>query len=197
MLAFYSQYYFWMPNGRILRSRFNVSQALSGDADIEDVSVYGNGTGISWRSEPGDVFTLNSSWSTASPTTGLSPSTSSTSTTERHPVTGVDSTPPRAACDVDEDSDSAWRFGIAPAIEYNWNDRVGIIFGARWFAAGRNTSAPITPAVAAQHGVLIGPAEFSRGLASFVSVAPLRQRHPAAQRARRAPPPVPGRHRSR
>ncbi len=41
-----------------------------------------------------------------------------------------------------------WRFGLAPAIEYNFNSRVGVIVGARWFAAGRNTGASITPVAA-------------------------------------------------
>jgi hypothetical protein len=40
-LALFSQYYFWMPNGRILRSRLNVSYAFSDESDVEDVSVYG------------------------------------------------------------------------------------------------------------------------------------------------------------
>ena len=46
------------------------------------------------------------------------------------------------------DSGSAWRFGLAPAIEYNWTSRVGVIVGARWFAAGRNTGASVTPVAA-------------------------------------------------
>jgi hypothetical protein len=49
---------------------------------------------------------------------------------------------------VEQTFGSAWRFGFAPAIEYNFNSRIGIIAGARWFAAGRNTSATITPVVA-------------------------------------------------
>lgn len=61
-LAFYSQYYFWMPNGRILRSRFNVSHALSDDVDVEAVSVYGTSAGFRGTARPGNVFTINSSW---------------------------------------------------------------------------------------------------------------------------------------
>ncbi len=49
---------------------------------------------------------------------------------------------------IDEDFGSAWRFSVAPAIEYNFTSRVGVIAGARWFAAGRNTSATITPVAA-------------------------------------------------
>ena len=46
------------------------------------------------------------------------------------------------------DSGSAWRFGVAPAIEYNFSSRIGVIVGARWFAAGRNTGASVTPVAA-------------------------------------------------
>ena len=38
--------------------------------------------------------------------------------------------------------------GNTPAIEYNWSSSIGLIVGARWFGAGRNTSATITPAIA-------------------------------------------------
>jgi len=37
---------------------------------------------------------------------------------------------------------------FAPAIEYNWNGHVGVIFGVRLVPRGRNTSATITPATA-------------------------------------------------
>jgi hypothetical protein len=46
------------------------------------------------------------------------------------------------------ESGSAWRLGLAPALEYNFTSRVGVIFGARWFAAGRNTGASVTPVAA-------------------------------------------------
>ena len=62
---------------------------------------------------------------------------------------GVDIDPATGArVNVDEDSGSSWRFGVAPAIEYNWTAGVGLIVGARWFAAGRNTGATLTPAIA-------------------------------------------------
>ena len=38
-LAFYSQTYFWLPNGRILRMRFNATQSVSNNVKVEDVSV--------------------------------------------------------------------------------------------------------------------------------------------------------------
>ena len=143
-LALYSQYYFWMPNGRILRSRFNVSYAFSGDADVEDVSVYGTSAGFRGTAEPGDVVTITSAWEysiTREWVFALDLIYQHDASTQ---LTGTDGNADR----VDEKFASAWRFGVAPAVEYNFTSRVGIIAGARWFAAGRNTSATITPVVA-------------------------------------------------
>jgi hypothetical protein len=38
--------------------------------------------------------------------------------------------------------------GFAPAIEYSWNSKFGVLLGTRVIAAGRNTPATITPAIA-------------------------------------------------
>jgi hypothetical protein len=142
-IALYSQYYFWMPNGRILRTRLNLSQAFSTHADVEGVSVYGTSSGFRGEARPGDVFTLNSSWEYS---------------VTRNWVLALDllyqhddSTHVHGSNDdveIDARSGSAWRFGVAPAVEYNFNSRIGIIVGTRWFAAGKNTSATVTPVMA-------------------------------------------------
>lgn len=107
-VALRSQYYLWMPNGRIMRTRFHVSYA--------DASA--------------DVMTLNSSWEYS---------------ITRNWVFALDFIYQH---DDNPDSGSAWRAGTAPAIEYNWSGSVGVIVGARWFAAGRNTNATVTPMAA-------------------------------------------------
>jgi hypothetical protein len=143
-VAVYSQYYLWMPNGRITRTRFNVSYAFSDDVRVRDVSVYGTEAGFRGVAKPGDVLTINSSWEYS---------------ITRNWVFALDfvyqhddntfllgSVPDSQ--EIREDFGSAWRFGIAPAIEYNWSGRLGLIVGARWFGAGNNTSATVTPAIA-------------------------------------------------
>jgi hypothetical protein len=40
---------------------------------------------------------------------------------------------------------------VAPALEYNWNDRLGIIFGTQVVVAGRNATAMATPVVGLSH----------------------------------------------
>jgi hypothetical protein len=146
-VALYSQYYFWMPNGRILRTRLNVSRAFSSDVDIEGVSVYGTSDGFRGEARPGDVFTLNSSWEYSITRSWVFAFDFLYQHDASTFVSGTDSsegTPER----IDAQSGSAWRFGIAPALEYNFNSRIGIIAGARWFVAGKNTNATITPVMA-------------------------------------------------
>ena len=45
-------------------------------------------------------------------------------------------------------SGSSDAFGFAPAIEYNWSPRFGVLLGTRVILAGHNTTSSITPAVA-------------------------------------------------
>jgi hypothetical protein len=148
-LALYSQYYLWMPNGRIVRTRFNVSYSLSNDGSVTDVSVYGTDAGFRGRVQPGDSFTVNSAWEYSITRNWVFALDLLYQHDDSTRLTGVQIDPGSGtARPVEENFGSAWRFGLAPAIEYNWTSRVGLIVGARWFALGRNTSATITPAVA-------------------------------------------------
>jgi hypothetical protein len=146
-LSLYSQTYFWLPNGRILRMRLDVSGGLSSNARIQDVSVYGTEEGFRGHARPGDSFladlsgefSLTRSWVLA------------LDITFRHDanthVTGHNvhdpSVPPIAF-----DTGSSHAFGFAPAVEYSWQGNLGVIFGVRVIPAGRNTSSTVTPAVA-------------------------------------------------
>jgi hypothetical protein len=142
-LAIHSQYYLWMPNGRILRTRLNVAYAFSDSVDVADTSVYGTPQGFRGHADPGDTLSIYSAWEyslTRNWVLALDAFYQHDSNTR---IRGQ-------AHDIafNADSGSAWRFGLAPAIEYNWTSRVGVIVGARWFAAGRNTGASITPVAA-------------------------------------------------
>lgn len=150
-LALYSQYLFWMPNGRILRTRLNISQTFSDVADVSDVSVYGTGEGFRGHAAPGDSFSIvaageysiTRNWVFAidlayerSASTGLQG-------TVLERLNGIEQ---RTV--VSERFPSRWRFGLSPAIEYNFTSRVGVIVGALWYPVGRNADATITPVVA-------------------------------------------------
>jgi Putative MetA-pathway of phenol degradation len=154
-LAVYSQDYFWMPNGRILRARLDVTYAFSSSASVHDQSVYGTPYGFSGHVYPGDVFTVDAAgeysvtrnWVLAldviyehSDSTRVSGSASSGS---------VSSGSGSAASSVNQsESGSSYSLGFAPAIEYNFSSTVGVLLGVRIIEIGRNTAATLTPAIA-------------------------------------------------
>jgi hypothetical protein len=142
--ALYSQYYVWMRNGRILRTRLNLTWAISNDASVEDVSVYGTGEGFRGHASPGNSFNLDLAWEysmTRNWVLALDLVYQRDGSTR---IRGSDG----SSQPVDLQSGSSWQFQVAPAIEYNWNGNVGVIVGARWIADGRNTGASITPVAA-------------------------------------------------
>jgi hypothetical protein len=150
-LALYSQTYFWLPNGRIVRMRFNVSPAFSNHVNIRDVSVYGTGAGFRGHASPGRSLFVNTSWEyslTRSWVLALD-------ATYRHDgnirVTGYNALDPNSTQNligIQLDSGSRDAFGLAPAIEYSWKRNVGVLLGVRVIPAGHNTPRTITPAVA-------------------------------------------------
>jgi hypothetical protein len=150
-LAVYSQHYFWMPNGRILRTRFNVSRTFSDEASVRDVSVYGTGEGFRGHAQPGESslvnlsgeYSLTRNWVLA---LDLYYQRDANTRVRGH-VTELISGQPQQV-EVHANSGSSWRFGLAPAIEYNWTGNVGVIVGARWVADGRNVGATFTPVAA-------------------------------------------------
>ncbi|MBK5189053.1 MAG: hypothetical protein JJD97_12480, partial [Gemmatimonadaceae bacterium] len=70
LIGLYSQKYFWLPNGRILRARLDVTHTFSTDATVRDVSAYGTATGFRGRASPGNTsfidaaaeYSLTRSW---------------------------------------------------------------------------------------------------------------------------------------
>ena len=142
-LAVHSQYYFWMPNGRILRSRLNIAYAMSDSVDVADTSVYGTSQGFRGHADPGDTFSIYSAWEYSVTRNWVLALDVFYQHDDSTRIRGEQDGAPFAA-----ESGSAWRLGLAPALEYNFTSRVGVIFGARWFAAGENTGASVTPVAA-------------------------------------------------
>jgi hypothetical protein len=140
------QHYFWMPNGRILRGRLDLTYGVSSSVGVQDVSVYCTTNGFSGRAYPGDSFTadaaaeysLTRSWVLAFDV--LYQHNDSTR------VTGT--VDPPAAVPLEQQSGSSYSLGFATAIEYNWSSRMGALLGVRIIEIGRNTTATVTPAIA-------------------------------------------------
>jgi hypothetical protein len=138
-VSLYTQTYFWMPNGRILRMRVNMSQAFSGSVNLSGVSVYGTGPFFRGYAKPGSTFTLDAAQEYS---------------ITRHWVFALDAVYHHSANTMLSGTGGEVNTGfgdayeLAPAGEYNWSANAGVLLGVRMIPAGRNTSATVTPAIA-------------------------------------------------
>jgi len=146
-LALNTQTWFWLPNGRILRMRFNVSQSFARTTSVEGVSVYGTGEDFHGDARPGNATFVDAAWEYSLTRNWVL----ALDLTWRHArgarVTGYDlsDTPP---IPVRSDSGTSTAFGFAPAVEFNWNPHVGLLVGVRVITGGYNTTRSVTPAMA-------------------------------------------------
>jgi hypothetical protein len=141
-LALYSQYFFWMPNGRILRTRLDVSYSISGSASVHDVSVYGTDEGFQGRARPGNIALVNAAWEySLTQKWVLALDLLYEHDLNTH-VYGGTPTP------VQLNSGPGHTWSLAPALEYNFNSRVGVIVGAKLTTSGRNATAVVIPVAA-------------------------------------------------
>jgi hypothetical protein len=143
-LSLYTQYFFWMPNGRILRTRLNFSYAVSDTVSVEDVSVYGTSDGFRGHARPGRSFAVGSAFeysATRSWVLALDLVYQHDTSTR---LRGLDG----SGLPVRTDFGFSESITLAPAVEYNWSSRMGVIVGALFTAAGRNTGATVVPVAA-------------------------------------------------
>jgi hypothetical protein len=140
------QHYFLMKSGRLLRARINVLKSLPFRSDVADRSVYGTGPGFRGHARPGSrttligavEYSLTREWVVA-----LDVIRESASKTR---VEGRYGSGPL----VKQTIPSSWDVGFAPAVEYNWSDRAGALFGVWITPKGHNTASSVTPAIAVQ-----------------------------------------------
>jgi hypothetical protein len=151
-VSLYTQHYLWLPNGRILRTRLDLSGSFSHDVRLEDVSVYGTESGFRGRASPGSSFVADSSWEYSVTRNWV---LALDVVYEHDANTHVEGSYPTqqsgdnsAAPIFRSNSGSSESLGFAPAVEYNWSAKVGVIFGAKLVAAGRNTEAVVIPVAA-------------------------------------------------
>jgi hypothetical protein len=149
-VSLYSQTYFWMPNGRILRTRLDVSYEVSRWTSVHGISVYGTSGGFAGRAHPGQTFvgdlaceySVTQNWVLAA---DIWWEHDGNTRLEGGYVSSLTSALPSYLV---QDSGSDDLLYLAPAIEYNWSPRMGVIAGARLAALGRNTAATVTPVAA-------------------------------------------------
>jgi len=149
-VSLYFQDYLWMPNGRILRVRLDLTYALASSVELHDLSVYGTPNGFRGRASPGDAFTADAAGEYSVTRNWV---VALDLVYQHQANTRVRGTlpPPLGAAERpawQSDSGSAYSFAVAPAIEYNWTSRLGVLVGVSIIAAGRNAAAGVTPALA-------------------------------------------------
>ncbi|MEO7366082.1 MAG: hypothetical protein ABIW03_07165 [Sphingomicrobium sp.] len=140
------QHYFLLKNGRLLRARINVLQSIPFGADIAGRSVYGTGPGFRGHATLGAKttligaveYSLTKEWVLAFDVIRES--------TRRSTLKGRYGSGPLAKQTFPSSRD----VGFAPAVEYNWSDRAGIIFSVWITPKGHNVSGSMIPAIAVQ-----------------------------------------------
>lgn len=149
-VSLYSQTYLWMPNGRILRTRLDLSYQVSRWASVHGMSVYGTSEGFNGRVHPGQSFvadlafeySITQQWVLA--TDFNWEHDGNTRLVGGYAQALTSALPPYFV----QESGSDDLLYLAPAVEYNWSGSMGVIAGARIAAAGRNISATVTPVAA-------------------------------------------------
>ena len=142
-VGLYAQDVFWLPNGRILRSRINLSQSFPGAARIDGTSVYGTPADFTGRARPGAATSFDNAWEYSVTRSWVA----AIDFYYRHGrQTGVDGTDATGFIHLsDGPSDT---FAVAPAVEYSWTPSLGVLFGTRFITPARNTRPSVTPIVA-------------------------------------------------
>jgi hypothetical protein len=143
MAALNTQTYFWVPNGRILRMRFNVSESFSSNVDIRDVSVYGTKEGFRGHAEPGRSLFVDAAWEYSATRNWV---LALDAIFQHNMNTWISGVQDGKALRVD--TGTSWAFGFAPGVEYNLSPTLGVIFGARFIAPGHNSSGSVAPVIA-------------------------------------------------
>jgi hypothetical protein len=152
----YSQYYLWLPTGRLLRTRLDLSFSISDHVNLHDVSVYGTPQGFRGHAAPGDSFvaylsgeySVTRNWVLALEVAYQHGD--NTSVTGRNLMTLAHAA---QAIDYSASSGSSRSTALAPELEYNWSGRVGLLAGAIFTVSGRNVGETITPALAINYNL--------------------------------------------
>jgi len=138
------QHYFLLKNGSLLRGRINVLKSFPHGAHVSDRSVYGTDVGFSGHAKPGSKttligaveYSLTREWVLALDV--IHESTARTKLEGHYPTGPL----------VKQSFPSSRATGFAPAVEYNWSDRSGILVGVWISPKGHKTQASVTPALA-------------------------------------------------
>jgi hypothetical protein len=127
---------------QFFNSRFSVAYTYLTSVDVKGFNSYGGGTGTQGTVHPGRSFqidlgleySLTQHWVIATDIVGIWQGSSSFSGIEGDIMLGTILSPAQTGLG------SSAQFSLAPAIEYNWNENIGLIAGVWFTVAGRETS---------------------------------------------------------
>ena len=142
-LALYSQMVWWMPNGRILRTRLDLQGGLWNDTRVSGVSVYGTGPGFEGRVRPGNRYSIDAALEYSVTREWVLALDVIYGHGNAAITRGLEGLRP-----VFRNSGSSDSIGFAPALEYNVSPDLGFLAGLRILPAGHNSKASLTPAIA-------------------------------------------------
>jgi hypothetical protein len=140
------QQYFLLGNGRLLRARFNILKDFPISHDVSGRSVFGTSAGFHGRAKPGSKTSLIAGMEYSLTKEWVLAFDVERDQWGRTKVVGHDA----SGAPVKHISRKSWNVGFAPAVEYNWSDRAGIIAGVWIVARGHNSRSSVTPAIAIQ-----------------------------------------------
>jgi len=139
------QHYVLLKNGRLLRARFNVLKSFRLRTDVADRSVYGTVPGFRGRARPGSRTTLIGAVEYSLTREWVLAFDVDSEFTNKTRLSGRDGS---GGPLVNQSIPSSSFISFAPAVEYNWSDRSGILLGLWVIPKGHNTPASVTPALA-------------------------------------------------
>ena len=140
------QQYFLLDNGRLLRARINVLKQFPLRHDVSGRSVFGTGPEFRGHAKPGSKTTFIAGTEYSLTKEWVLAFDIEADFWGKTKVTGRDGDGPL----VRQTSPKSWNVGFAPAVEYNWSDRAGVIVGVWVVPKGHNTQSSVTPAIAVQ-----------------------------------------------
>jgi hypothetical protein len=151
-LALYMGENFWLPTGRILRARLDLTYTfMQENINVDQVSVYGTDQNFHGHASPGNSFaadlgleySLTRNWV---PALDIVYAHGDDTSVHGYEVQRLSSG--LSAIPYNSHSGSNESFSVAPALEYNFNKHWGVIVGAQLSFAGRNSGAFVAPQIA-------------------------------------------------
>lgn len=134
-----AQKLFWWTEDHVLRTRLNVTYGFYSPVRVQGFNSYGGGFGTHGRVEPGAVTTVIVAGEytvTRHVALSLDIGLQVTNATRFSGTTGVGLSGQPATVG----GGSKEVITVAPGVEYNWNERIGVIAGPWFSLTGRNTS---------------------------------------------------------